>query len=399
MTSPAPPKGDSLAVWLLAVGQTLAYGSFYYVFAALLVTLEAETGWTKAQLALGPTLSILLAAALAPVAGRLVDRGRGGDLLSYLPFVGALGLGVLAMAHSHAHWIIGWLILGIAQGGALYETCFAFLTRRLGDGARAAIIRVTLVAGFASSLSYPAGAYLGDALGWRGALWCFAAAVLILMAPVNIWGVVRLRRSDRQAAARVETPDGTLARALRRPAFWLIAGCFGLMWMNHSLIITYVMVLFQDRGAPLALAVLAASCIGPSQVAGRVVLMLGQNRVTSLFVTRATAACSLIAMAVLLVATRAPLLIFGFAALQGAAVGLVSVMRPVLTAEFLGREGFGAISGVLSIAPTIGMALAPIIGAGLFAMGGVPAILWFTVFVAGGALILSLALRAAIPQR
>ncbi|KAJ56729.1 hypothetical protein ACMU_07260 [Actibacterium mucosum KCTC 23349] len=394
MTQTPKTKGDSLAVWLLAVGQTMAYGSFYYVFAALLVTLEAETGWTKGQLALGPTLSILLAAALAPVSGRLVDRGRGGDLLSYLPFVGALGLAVLALAQSHAHWIIGWLILGVVQGGALYETCFAFLTRRLGEQARAAIIRVTLVAGFASALSYPAGAVLGEALGWRGALWSFAVAVLVVMAPVNIWGVIRLRRNALAGQTSTETPPGTLARAMRRPAFWLIAGCFGLMWMNHSLIVTYVMVLFQSTGAPVAMAVLAASCIGPSQVAGRVVLMLGQHRVTSLGVTRLTGLGSVLAMATLLVAGVEPLLIFVFAGLQGASVGLVSVMRPVVTAELLGREGFGAISGVLSIMPTAGMALAPVIGAGLYALGAEAAILWFALIVAGVAFVLTLMLRA-----
>lgn len=69
--------GDSPAVWLLAVGQTVAYACLYYVFSALLVAIEADTGWTKAALALGPTLALGMAALAAPMAGRLVDRGWG----------------------------------------------------------------------------------------------------------------------------------------------------------------------------------------------------------------------------------------------------------------------------------------------------------------------------------
>lgn len=396
MTQPAQ-RDDSRAVWLLAIGQTLAYGSFYYVFAALLVTLEAETGWTRAELATGPTLSILLAALLAPVTGRMVDKGLGGTLLGYLPFLGGAGLLVLASAQSYGHWVAGWLVLGVAQSGALYETCFAFLTRRMGERAQAAIIRVTLVAGFASTLSYPAGDVLGGLLGWRGALVCFAGAVLVVLAPVNIIAVRRLRRNALAAGPHGRAPAsgrGALRRAMAKPAFWLIGSCFALMWMNHSVIVTFVIPVFQDQGASRAMAVFAASCIGPAQVLGRVALMLGQGRVTSLMVTRATALGSVVAMAVLLMAGAAPHLVFVFAVLQGASVGLVSVMRPVVTAQLLGHEGFGAISGVLSVAPTLGMALAPVIGAGLYAFGGVSGVLLFALGVAIAALVLSIFLRA-----
>ena len=48
------------AVWLLAIGQTLTYAALYYGFPALLPRLIAETGWTKAELAFGPTLAFLV---------------------------------------------------------------------------------------------------------------------------------------------------------------------------------------------------------------------------------------------------------------------------------------------------------------------------------------------------
>jgi hypothetical protein len=69
---------DGLAVWLLAVGQTLTYSGVYYAFPALLPDLEAATGWSTAALAAGPTLAFLVMAALIPLTGRFVDRGFGG---------------------------------------------------------------------------------------------------------------------------------------------------------------------------------------------------------------------------------------------------------------------------------------------------------------------------------
>ena len=72
---------ESLAVWLLALGLFLIYAGVFYAFPALLPDLLADTGWSKADLALGPTLSYLVMAVLTPLTGRVIDRGHGGALV------------------------------------------------------------------------------------------------------------------------------------------------------------------------------------------------------------------------------------------------------------------------------------------------------------------------------
>ncbi|MGB3251306.1 MAG: hypothetical protein WBB13_19295, partial [Tabrizicola sp.] len=72
----------------------------------------------------------------------------------------------------------------------------------------------------------------------------------------------------------------------------------------------------------------------------------------------------------LLLAGIAPVLIFAFALAQGAGAGLMSILRPVLIAEVLGRTGFGMISGAVAVAPILASAAAPSVGAGLLALGG-----------------------------
>jgi MFS family permease len=69
-------------------------------------------------------------------------------------------------------------------------------------------------------------------------------------------------------------------------------------------------------------------------------------------------------------AGAAPGLIFAFALAQGAGAGLMSILRPVLIADILGRQGFGAISGAVAMSPILASAAAPAIGALMLTEGG-----------------------------
>lgn len=381
------------AVWLLALGQTLVYAGSYYAFPALLPDLEAATGWTKSELALGPTLAFLVMAGLTPFTGRLVDRGLGGEILVWLPGLAALGVAGLGLVGSLAGWLALWAVIGIAQAGSLYETCFAFLTRRLGTGARAAITRVTLVAGFAGTVAFPLGHWLGRALGGQGALIAFAGLVALVV-PVNALAVRQLRRRERAGLVLAPTPPGTLQAALKKPAFWMIAASFMAVYLNHGILITYVLVLFADRGVEAGLAALAAAAIGPSQVAGRLILLAAGARVSTARATIAALCSVVVAGALLWLAGAAPVLIFVFSLAQGAGLGLTSILRPVLIAEILGRQGFGAISGAAAVAPILASAAAPSVGAGLLTLGGPELVYAVCLALAGLGLALMLVLLA-----
>lgn len=368
----AETPGDAAAVWLLALGQTLIYAGTYYSFPALLPALEAATGWSKSVLAAGPTLAFLLMAALTPFSGRLVDRGLGGEMLVAGPVLAAVGVATLGLAGAPWVWLAAWAAIGVAQAGCLYETCFAFLTRRLGDGARAAITQVTLVAGFAGTVTFPLGHWLGGAFGGQGGMLVFAAIVLAGVVPLNLWAVVRLRRRARAAGGlpAPEDASGALKAALRRPEFWAISAAVGMVYLNHGVLLTFVLELFADRGAGPALAATAAACIGPAQVAGRLALLMAGARVSTALATLMALGSVVMAGLLLWAAGAAMPLIFAFALLQGAGAGLLSILRPVLTAEVMGRRGFGVVSGAIAVPAILASAAAPSVGAALLALGG-----------------------------
>ncbi|MCX7288194.1 MAG: MFS transporter, partial [Rhodobacterales bacterium] len=342
MTTAGQTDRGEAAVWLLALGQTLVYAGSYYAFPALLPDLEAATGWSKTTLALGPTLAFLIMASLTVLTGRLVDRGFGGEMLIWGPVLAAFGVMGLGFAASPMMWLVAWALIGVAQAGCLYETCFAFLTRRMGDGARAAITRVTLVAGFAGTLAFPLGHWVGERFGGQGGMLVFAGLTLLAL-PFNLVAVRALRRRARAGTEPAPTEPGMLKVALARPAFWGLVACFGLIWLNHGILITYVLELFADRGAGAGMAALAAACIGPAQVAGRLLFLVSEARVGNGRATLIALGGVVAASAILWLAGMAPVLIFGFALAQGAGAGLMSILRPVLIAEILGRQGFGVI--------------------------------------------------------
>ena len=61
-------------------------------------------------------------------------------------------------------------MLGVGIGMGPYDPAFAALTWLYGREARSSITGITLIAGFASTISWPLSALFLHALGWRAAL-------------------------------------------------------------------------------------------------------------------------------------------------------------------------------------------------------------------------------------
>lgn len=376
---------------MLAVGQTLGYACFFYIFAALILHWHADLGWSKAVLAAGPTLAMLIAAGLAPLLGRASDLGHGPRLLTGGALVGAASLALLAVAQTPAQYLAAWAGLGVAQGCSLYEICFALMIRRFGDHARGAITRVTLVAGLASTLAFPAAAALAGAFGWRAAVWVAVGVVLFVMVPLHYFGT---REVGRAAGDLPPAPParGQAVAALRNRAFWLLALVFCLVNLNHWMVVSFLLPILSAKGAGAGLAVFAASCIGPSQVLGRLALMRWETRIGARATTRVTMAGLVVGALCLIGAGLGPPVVLAFAAVQGAAMGVMTILRPVLVAAMMGRSGYGAVAGLLSIPAQLATAAAPMLGAVLFDAGG-------PVLLTGAALalaVMALALSAAL---
>ena len=365
------------AITFLAIGETIYWAGLYYIFAALLVQWEAAEPWPKTAITAAFTGAILMAAVFAPIAGRLVDNGRGPHILTFGALIAAVLVAILPFAESV--WVFGliWLGVGACLGGCLYETCFALITRTRGDRARRDITLVTLVAGLAGTLSFPLSNTIADAFGWHAATWTMAGLVVFVGVPL-VWTASRFLENEYQKANAAEAhEDATTGQTgfsvrgvLKKPAFWFLAIGFAILGGNHGVIINHILPILTDRGLSRDAAVIAASMIGPMQVAGRLAMMAAEKRVSSHGITTACFVGVACAGTALFFSKYSAALVVMFVILQGSGHGVTSIMRPVITKEVLGARNFGAISGAVAVPYLLSWAMAPVAGSLLWEAGG-----------------------------
>lgn len=363
--------GEGRAVWALALTQALGYACFFYVFAALLIYWQGEAGLGEGVIAAGPLLATFVSAVIAPSVGRAVDRGQGVVMMAAGPVIGAASLILLAVSDGVTGWFIAWAGLGLAQALCLYDVCFGMLIRRFGTEARGAITRVTLVAGLASTLAFPAGAWMAELWGWRGAVWVAVVVALALMLPLQVWAARVMERGTEAARVARDVPRLRWGEVLRMPGFLGLAAFFSLVNLNHWMLVNHVRPMLAALEVPDGTAILAASVIGPAQVLGRLILAGLGHRAGTRAASWATVGALIVAPVGLLGALGWSGAAVGFAACQGVAMGVVTILRPVLVAETLGQERYGAVAGMMAIPGLAAMAVAPLIGTGLVALGGV----------------------------
>ena len=361
------------AVYCLAVAQTLVWAALFYSFPAMLLRWETELGWSKTELTAAFSAAAAVSALVSPVAGRMIDLGRGPLLLTGCSALGGVMLVVLAQCDTYATFFVCWVVIGAAMGGSLYEPCFSLITRTSGHDAQRSITLVTLFAGFAGTISFPLGHYVGELAGWRGALYVYAAIALAIVVPLMWVGSSRLERMYAGVdLTKLSQPPSTANRYgfLRRPAFWLLAASFALLTINHGIIINHLLPLLKDRSIPPETAVLAASMIGPMQVFGRIVMMLVEKHSSVRAMSLAVYASLGLGTVMLIGSATWPWLLAAFVLFHGFAAGVQSIMKPMSTRELLGAENFGLKYGSMTMPVYCGFAFAPYAGSLIWAYGG-----------------------------
>lgn len=368
-------------VWPFAIAETLVWACYYYSFPALLPTWEADLGFSKTTLTGAFTLSLVVAAVLAPMAGRRIDQGQGRLVFAGGAVLAAAMLLLLSQVTEVWQFYAVWVFIGIGMAGSLYEPCFAILTHSMGTQARRAIILVTLAAGFAGTVSFPSAHVLTGLFGWRGTVVVFAAVVLFICVPLILYGCHFAARNAQQSAPRASTDARAAMSVMRTATFWMIGIAFTLLALDHGLIVSHMLPIMTDRGLSEDTAVFAASMFGPMQVAGRLAMIAAERHVSVLMICCACFISMSVAGTAVYLSTSIALLIIPFVILQGAGAGVLSIIRPTVVAELLGRKDFGVISGLLAMGFVAGSAFAPTVASLVWKIGGYDMVLLLTIAI------------------
>jgi predicted MFS family arabinose efflux permease len=257
------------------------------------------------------------------------------------------------------------------MAGALYEATFSALGGWYREEARGPITAVTLWGGFASTLCWPAAAFLSTTVGWRGTCFAFAACHLLIALPLHAWMMPR----SATAGAASATTDAAHSRAARINVtlFVLIA----VSMMLASVIVTVISVqlipVLQSNGFTAAAAVSIGALIGPSQVGGRIVELLFGKRLHPVWSALAAAAMM---VAGILILTHNIQLASVAIVVYAMGAGVSYVVRGTLPLAMFGSDGYPTVMGRLAAPSLIAQALAPWVAAIVMERMGAAALLY-----------------------
>ncbi len=357
----------------LGLSQIIGYGTLYYAFPILVPFVARDFAVSEALIYAVFSAGLLVGGLAAPFAGRAMDRFGAPRLMAGGSILAGLALAVMAAAPVLWVWLAGVVLIETISVTVLYDAAFASLARLTGPAARAAITRLTLIAGFASTIFWPLTGWLIPWLGWRGTYALFAGLHLTVALGLHLWllrrpvaGIAPARQpmppSDGLADGLADaTPPPDLRPVpdhLRQVSFRAIALSFALSGALITALGVHLVPILASAGFA-AHATLVGMLVGPSQVAIRAVDATMWRALHPLTVAIISAAALPVGALALL--SGVPVAVAGpaFAVLFGIGQGLSSIVRGSVPLSLFGRHGYGEVLGRLSLARTLASAGAP----------------------------------------
>lgn len=377
-------------VWSIGVTELISWGVLIYAFSVVLVPMEAQLGWTTAQLTGAYSLGILISGIASVPVGRWLDaRGPRGLMTAG----SALTVAVLLLwsrVESLALFYVTFALAGVAMAATLYEPAFAIATAWFRERRARAVLVVTVFGGLASVVFVPLCGALVTWLGWRDALLVLAGIVAAVAVPVH--GLLLRRPAQLGVAPAVEEASASPAEALRSPSFRWLAASLTLSTLGRVAVSIHLVAYLAGRGYPLEQAALASGGVGLLQVVGRLVATALRGRVPEHVTFSGFLVAQGLSVSLLLLTSGdgagATAAVVAFVFVYGMAFGLPELMRGVLVADFYGREHYASINGALALFVTSARGLAPVAaGVSRTVTGSYTAML----VAAGGAAVLSAA--------
>ncbi|GAB3840264.1 MFS transporter [Kribbella italica] len=360
--------GSRRLVGALAATQTVGYGVLYYAFGVVLGPMSRDLGISTATAAGALTVAVLVSGLLSIPVGRWLDARGGHALMTVGSVIGALAVLGWSQVQTVAGLYAVFVLIGVASAMVLYEPAFAVIVAVSSPGRRAkALLGVTLVAGFASSIFIPLTGQLVARLEWRCALVVLAVLLAVVTVPLHGLALRRMHASVEPVALHSPPAPG---RALRDPAFWLLAATFVLHGAALAVIAVHLVLYLISLGHPAALAATLAGLLGLLSVTGRVVTTVSTRWLPMATIAGAIFVVQGAALSMLPVVGRHVMGAVGCLVLFGLGFGVASIATPAILLDRYGAAGYGTIAGTLAAPVLVARASAPLGGALVAAAAG-----------------------------
>jgi sugar phosphate permease len=383
-TVEAPRKTSRIFHGWYIVGAALVSGAFMtgagtWAFSLFVLPMTTDLGWSRSAFFGALTVRSIVSGLIAPFIGPVQDSRNGPRRLMFLTVLGmAVGMIALRWVESLIVFYVLFGIIGTLMTVGGSEMLTNAVLPKWFIHKRAAALTIASAGQGLGPLIFPV---LVSAVisgwGWRAGWMTIGIAAFVLLFPLAF--MVRTRPEDIGLQ-----PDGeagpartgfvarpalehsfTRSEAMRQPSLWLINVSGALFVMGVTGLQTNWLVYFQDAGFASTTAALSASAFGIGSFSSRFLWGFIAHkypvRVLMAVATSLTAATVLLIFQVDNVPTM-----MAVAVLNGLALGGNFVMRPLIVADYFGRNHLGAIGGIMRPLQIAGGATGPLAVAGLF---------------------------------
>jgi MFS family permease len=400
LTSPSTPTPSSrLAQFPFFYGWVVVAVAFVTMavgvntrtaFSLLFPPILAEFGWDRGKTAAAFSMGFIASICYSPLIGAMMDRFGPRLVIPFGAVLVSLGM-ILATFVSqpwHLHLTLGVLV----GGGSIFLSYMGhslflpyWFARKRGLAIGIAFSGV----GVGSILLFPwLQSFIGR-VGWRQSCWVMAILLLVVVLPPNL--LLQRRRPEDLGL----TPDGdgafgetqkthargdnvvdpvwaatdwTLALALRTARFWwLFFSYITSLYAWYAVQVHQTQYLGEVGFAP-GVAAYALGLVGLTGSVGQILLGHLSDRIGREWVWTLSALGFALCYALLLVMQwhPTPVLLYLMVAAQGVlGYGMASVQSAIQLELFQGKQ-YGTISGVLSMAASLGAASGPWVTGALY---------------------------------
>ncbi len=352
---------------ILGFTQTLAWATTFYLPAVIIGPAAATLHHSTTELLIGYSWSLLVAGLVSPRVGAWIERHGGRGALATGTIVMAAGLLLLAAVPTLPGWYLAWTIIGAGMALGLYDAAFATIGRLLGLDARPAIVGVTLLAGFASTIGWPTGVALIHQFGWRATTVAYAGVHLAVNLPLLLTLIPRAAPAPPTPAITTATKTDTSGGLF---ALLLLGTFFCVRAAISAVVSVHALTLLHGIGLDAVAAVSVAALFGPSQVFGRILEWAFGRWIDPLTGSWMGAALLPLGVAALLLGGPA----VGFAVAYGMSNGILTISRGTLPMFLFGARGYATRLGRLALPQLLTQAVAPTAAAPLVASLPAPTI-------------------------
>jgi predicted MFS family arabinose efflux permease len=271
--------------------------------------------------------------------------------------LGVVSFGLLATVTNLTALYLVWALIGISHAAVLYEPAFAAITQWFPNPRQrsTALLLLTSLAGFASTIFVPLEAALCTHFGWRLTVLVLTGILVVIVLPLHATlPLIPIHLSQE----REEVPQSSLSQ--RRMLLAVLAIVLTLNSIATTGMGVHLIPYLQTVGFSLQEAASVTAFVGAAQVPGRLLfrplefVLASQWRFAFVLIAQA------LGLFGFLYPNHYSVLIFTVI-LWGASNGMVTLVRATIIADWFGREHYASIGGYVSSWALFGRAAAPLL--------------------------------------